>query len=101
MYQHKIFFMCPDTYHNEQVNDTVYTKIKYAYVTYIPDESGNYNPRDKTKIRHTSGIITLDPIDTNNFIPHKDITNEMLLDWIKAKINETELQNLNIQQFNK
>jgi hypothetical protein len=91
--------MCIDTYHNEQVNDIVYRKMKYNYVTYIPDENGDYNPIDKTKIRFTHGIITLDPIDIDNFIPCKQVTYEILLDWIKARINETELQNLHIQKF--
>lgn len=101
MYIHKLFYLCKDTDHNEQVNDIVYKKIQYAYVTYLADENGKYDPRDQTKLRHTSGVVILDPINVNSFVAHKDVTHEILLDWIKAKINETELQNLNIQQFNK
>jgi hypothetical protein len=101
MYINKLFYLCKDTDHNEQVNDIVYKKIQYAYVTYLADENGKYDPRDQTKLRATQGVVIFDPIDINNFVPHKDVTHEMLLDWIRAKVNETELQNLNIQQFTK
>ena len=101
MYTHKIYYLCKNGDHNEQVNDVVYDKIQYAYVTYQADENGKYDIRDKTKLRSTQGVITLDPVDPNNFVPQKDVTHEHFISWIKAKINETELQNNHIQQFNK
>ena len=101
MYIHKLVYLCKDTDHDEQVNDIVYKKIQYAYVTYIADENGNYDPRVQNKLRSTQGVVILNPIDVNNFVAHKDVSHEHFLNWIKAKINETELQNLNIQQFNK
>ena len=99
MYIHRIFYLCRTVEHEEQVNDLVYKGLQYSLVTYLADENGNYDIRDRTKSRFTAGHIDLDPVDTNNFIPHSNVTPDIVINWIKAKINETELQNQNIAKF--
>lgn len=101
MYAHKLVYLCRDTDRDDQVNDIAYKKIQYAYVTYVVDESGKYDPKDKSKLRSTSGVVVLDAVNANNFVSFNNVTPEILTNWIKQKINESELQNLNIQQFNK
>ncbi len=91
--------MCKTVEHEEQVNDLVYKGIQYSLVTYLADENGNYDIRDRTKSRFTAGHIDLDPVDVSNFVPHSQVSPTMIIDWIKAKINETQIQNENIAKF--
>lgn len=99
MHAHKIILLPKGVEYEEQVNDHVFKYIQFAYVTYIADNNGVYDPKDQTKVRSTAGVAYLDEIGPNSFTPHSDVTYDMLVNWVKAKIDETQLQNKNIAAF--